>query len=98
MIHIITTILLVIALAMAVLALVGVGILIHNTKSDKPVIRDYENWAEKLTSDRDEIDYHGADKLGGTDNGEDVETVYKTVYKMSDYGCEEIKDKEQENI
>jgi hypothetical protein len=38
-----------IALSMAVLALVGVGIVIHNIKSDK---------------------------LGGTDNGDDAETIF----------------------
>ena len=55
MIEQITIVLLIIVSIMMVLALVGVGIIMRNIK-DKP----------DLT-----IDYHGADKLGGTDNEED---------------------------
>ena len=60
MIEQITIVLLIIVSIMMVLALVGVGIIIHNIK-DKPV--------KPITAE--EIDYHGADRLGGTDNEED---------------------------
>ena len=60
MIHITTTILLVIALAMAVLALVGVGILIHN------IIKLPDSYY----------------RVGGTDNGDDAETINKNEEKI----------------
>ena len=75
-------------------------IVVYRGISDKPDKKEYfvtgmsvQNRENEINT---EIDYHGADRLGGTDNGEDVETVYKTVYKMSDYGNEPIiKDEEK---
>jgi hypothetical protein len=70
----------------AVLIIMGVMVLLNII-----LIGVLISWCRSI-----KIDYHGADRLGGTDNGEDVETVYKTVYKMSDYGNEPIiKDEEK---
>ena len=44
---------------------------VQRNGSFEVVDKNLGDWAEKLTSDRDEIDYHGADRLGGTDNGEE---------------------------
>jgi hypothetical protein len=54
------TILTAIALVMAVLALVGVGIVIHNIKSDKPIRQDDHDYSDDYTDP--------AKILGGTCN------------------------------
>jgi len=58
----ITIVLLIITAIIAILALIGVGIIMRNIKQDKPV--------KPITAEQ-EIDYHGADKLGGTCNDDD---------------------------
>ena len=57
-----TIVLSIIAIILGVLAFIGVGIIMRNIKQDKPV--------KPITAEQ-EIDYHGADKLGGTCNDDD---------------------------